>query len=320
MSVHELVVSQGATPIVQKLVNTWVYCIFGLSSKNVCALYFLLHCKSAGGLVRVLSSLGISQQRRWLEGGSQKLREELAGRLAPGSICFSQSIQQIHQTAENNCVLTAASGQKFYASKIILAESASCCRTIEFTPELGDDKQWLKSNYIHGRSAKVNVIYEHNWWRNRVLSGNALGVDGPIALVQDTSSTADGCHRLTCILTGAALKDRADMSEEDRIHKVIAGLQTIFGDDIPSPMDIAQLDQECSTWMQGPSNLAVPAANLSDLERDQWQPEGNVHFAGAETSFVWRGHTEGALASGSRAAEEALLSLGPPLETLGSRL
>jgi monoamine oxidase len=37
---------------------------------------------------------------------------------------------------------------------------------------------------------------------------------------------------------------------------------------------------------------------------------GNVHFAGTETSDVWKGYMEGAVRSGDRAGVEVLAELG----------
>lgn len=87
---------------------------------------------------------------------------------------------------------------------------------------------------------------------------------------------------------------------------------------------------EDKQWLQSealPANmeldaacLAIPAANLRNLDHDQWQPEGNIHFAGSETSHVWRGHVEGALSAGSRAVVEVLEAIRPSAEAVYPRL
>lgn len=67
-------------------------------------------------------------------------------------------------------------------------------------------------------------------------------------------------------------------------------------------------------------SLPVPARHLKDIDQDQWAPEGNIHFAGSDTSNVWRGHIEGALVAGSRAVHEVLDELQPHAEVLVARL
>ncbi|KAK2599941.1 hypothetical protein QQS21_005325 [Conoideocrella luteorostrata] len=322
MSVHEIALSQGATAAVQKLVNAWTLAIFGLSSQAVSALYFLLYCKSAGGLVQVLSCMRSSDQSLWLVGGRHRLLQELAAHLAPGTVRASQEVLRIEQM-ESRCVLTTAVGEVFQCTKVVLA-GLSMCKTVELAPELSRDKKWLKSDYMVGYSARVALVYDEPWWRQRGLSGCAMGLEGSVILVKDTSSDDDDdfeCRfSLTCTLAGEQLQDMAEMTGTDRRKVILQQVQAIFGDGVPSPVDMVELDQEMSICNNSPANLAVPATRLGDLERDLWQSEGNIYFAGAETSFVWRGHNEGALASGSRVAEEVLIGLRPSLGRLESRL
>ncbi len=54
---------------------------------------------------------------------------------------------------------------------------------------------------------------------------------------------------------------------------------------------------------------SVPVSCLKSLSRDNWRPEGYVHFAGTETAMVWKGYMEGALTSGDRAAGEVVADL-----------
>jgi monoamine oxidase len=37
---------------------------------------------------------------------------------------------------------------------------------------------------------------------------------------------------------------------------------------------------------------------------------GNLHFAGTETAFEWKGYLEGAVTTGQRAAEEVITAMG----------
>lgn len=39
------------------------------------------------------------------------------------------------------------------------------------------------------------------------------------------------------------------------------------------------------------------------------EPVGNIHLAGGEFAFEWKGYLEGALTSGQRAAEEVVKEL-----------
>ena len=49
---------------------------------------------------------------------------------------------------------------------------------------------------------------------------------------------------------------------------------------------------------------------MSDLRNQLRLPFAGVHFAGAETAFVWPGYMSGAVEAGERAAHEVLKALG----------
>ncbi|GJN79643.1 hypothetical protein PLIIFM63780_003160 [Purpureocillium lilacinum] len=315
MSAHELVVSHGATPSVQKLASAWTYALFGLSAREVGALSFLLHCKCSGGLVRALEGLG-SGSSRWRIAGSagaeQQLREALAAQLRPGTVRLGEAVERVDQTSESRCIVSTKTGGVFQCAKVVLASAAAQCRDVELAPLLSEGKQWLASA-PSGFLAAVRLSYEQPWWQERGLSGWGIGVDGPVCLVKDTSRDEEEGYSLTCIVAGEPGRELWRWEVADRQACVVKHVESIFGCDVPAPFSIVELEQ------QAPS-LVVPAAGLRALEEDQWRPEGNVFFAGGETGFVWRGHAEGALAAGSRVADEVVRAISPSADELLSRL
>lgn len=311
MSVHELVVSHGATPPVQALAAAWTRAIFGLSSRDVGALPFLLHCKCAGGLSQAISDAGARGPWR-LSGGTAQLMAELASRLLPGTLWLSHEVEAVDQTSGSVCVVTTALGAVVRCSNVVVACSASHCRDIAFAPELSEDKQWL-----HGADpgfvSAVRLVYDEPWWRERGLSGRGIGLDGPVALVTDTSrDSAEEGYSLTCLVAGEPGRELYRLPESDRHARVVRHAEAILGGSSPTPCGVAELGQ-------GAGCLAVPARGLGSLERDQWRPEGAVFFAGADTSLASRGHMEGALAASARATDHILRAARPSTE-LAARL
>ena len=53
-----------------------------------------------------------------------------------------------------------------------------------------------------------------------------------------------------------------------------------------------------------------PACHDRACRQQLRTPFAGVHFAGAETAFVWPGYMSGAVEAGERAAHEVLLALG----------
>ncbi|KAM4058653.1 flavin containing amine oxidoreductase [Hirsutella rhossiliensis] len=310
MTVRELVASQGGTAAVQHLANSWTLTLFGLGCHRVSALYFLVHCKCGGGLLQTLSDLAGGSQNLRVSGGVSRLCEELVARLQPGSVLLSQHVDRIDQTPGNRCVLTTRSGEVFQCAKVILAGAASQCRTIDFAPDLGADKQWLRDPAHAGFSRSMILLFDQPWWRERGFSGRAQALDGPMCMVLDSSSDdADTLSALTCLVAGESGQELWLKPEDDRRQDVLRNLEAIFGEKVPFPAGVMELGPETDTL----ACLAVPAAHLRDLERDHWRPEGSIFFAGSAASFVSRGHPEGALAAGSRASEEVVCALQPTL-------
>lgn len=310
--------SQGATPTVQQLANAWTLSIFGLASKSISALHFLLYCKSVGGLTQMLANLAGGGQNMWLPGGHGRLREELLIRLAPNTVCLSQEVTHIEQSTEK-CVLLSASGVLFQCSRIILADPLICSST-KMIPPLSDDKQWLRSDFMQGSCSSITLAYQQPWWRQLGFSGHAIGLHGPVTMVNDTSCDVDGRYSLTCTLPGGEFEEKTRTTGAALRQSVSDQMKTIFGSGVPSPNHVFVPSLTSGTWVPRRKRLAIPANRLFDLERDQWKPEGHIHFAGSETSFIWKGHTEGALASGSRAAEEVMTSLVAVYGALESKL
>jgi monoamine oxidase len=66
------------------------------------------------------------------------------------------------------------------------------------------------------------------------------------------------------------------------------------------------MDWSAQRWTRGCYVGFTPPGVLLDFGEAIRRPHGRVHWAGAETATIWNGYMEGALRSGSRAAQEAL--------------
>ncbi|KAH7156449.1 hypothetical protein EDB81DRAFT_854562 [Dactylonectria macrodidyma] len=306
MSVRELVVSQGATPVIQKLADGWTAGIFGLDAGDVPALYFLLVCKSAGGFLNTIGHPARAGRRLRFRAGGPALCDALAERLAPGSVILSQAVKWIDQTSSNKC------------SRVAPAIPTASYRNIEFSPALAEHKQWMQEFEQPGFYTEVVVAYEKPWWRKQGLNGFAQSVDGPVWETRDSSYDADGLSLLTCIVASNTSRHLWDMFEDKRDETLLAHISDLFSDDnpFPDPLNIIWSSVEPENWIRHVPCPALPTRYLSDLEQDQWAIENKLHFVGSETSRVWRGHIDGALASGSRGADEVLGALWPVADEL----
>ncbi|KAF4975653.1 hypothetical protein FZEAL_7588 [Fusarium zealandicum] len=320
MTVRELVVSQGATPAVQKLADAWTAALFGLAARDVAALYFLLVCKTAGGFLNTIGQPARSCRRMRFR-GAPTLCAALAERLSPGSVMLSQAVQWVDQTSGNKCVLTTLAGEVFQCSRVILAVPTCAYRHMEFSPILGEHKKWMHEYEQPGFYTEAVLVYDQPWWREKGLNGYSQSAEGPVWETRDTSCEADGIYALTCIIAGEAGRDLWSRDVVERRELLLTHLGHIFAECAPLPEPVYRIEPNYGEWTRQAPSSAVPMQHMRSIAQDQWTVEGSLHFVGSETSHVWRGHIEGALASGSRGAEEVLSVLRPvPEELLIPRL
>ncbi|KAH6900439.1 hypothetical protein B0T10DRAFT_29107 [Thelonectria olida] len=317
MNVRELVVSQGATQTIQKLADNWTATNFGLTAVDVPALYFLLVCKTAGGFLNAIGQPTRPSRRLRFRGGALSLCDAIADRLVPGSLQLSQAVQSIDQTSGNKVVLTTLTGDVFQCARVVLAVHASSLG-IDFSPALGEHKQWMQTFEQPGFHAEAVLTYEQPWWREKGLNGFSQSMEGPFWETRDTSSDADGVYSLTCVIAGEAGRALWNRCNCSRRARLTAHVSDLFSDytPFPSPISIDWSGFDPESWSRQVPCPVVPTAHMGDLAEDQWAVEGNLHFAASETSCVWRGHIEGSLAAGSRCADEVLTALRPVADEL----
>ncbi|KAJ3497116.1 hypothetical protein NLG97_g2151 [Lecanicillium saksenae] len=310
MTVEELISAYGATGTVQKLANLWTRLIFGLSSNNVTASQFLSHCASCGGLLAALDNINGATDDFTITEPSHQVAAALSQRLNPGTIQLNQKVIKIEHASGNNCTILAESGDVFKASKVVLAGSLSMCGTLQIEPSIGAAATWDGMKEEQGFSSTVDVVFDHPWWQQRGLSGYAQGLSGPIAQVRPSGIEIDGLYSLSCQVAGEQARGMWLwlMSEEERETLIMQHLGSIFGGNIPRAVQVIEQDE--NPLVNGQQCLNIAGENAAANGQGVWAPEGDIHFAGAKTSNVWRGHLEGALEAGERAAAEIMAVIG----------
>ena len=78
------------------------------------------------------------------------------------------------------------------------------------------------------------------------------------------------------------------------------------------PLEMCYHDWTAYPWSQGCLCPVLPPGpnGALDLASAPETSVGYLHFAGTETSNVWRGYMEGAVRSGERAVEEVIEAMG----------
>ena len=262
------------------------------------------------GMIRELGEYVMEPESWRLEGGIFRLIEYLLANLPRTAILTGQPVCGIERTSDGVKImvgeLEALPQATFKARRVILAlPPRLAAATILFTPELSAKltQAMLKTPTWMAGQAKFAALYEEPFWRQQGLSGQAFSQCGPMAEIHDGSNSAGGPYGLVGFL-GIPAASRGD--EMRLVPAILDQRALIFGPPARSPLatfyqDWAREPFTATRFDQAPLRehpLYHPPANCSSF----W--EGQIIFAGTETSRHQGGYLEGALAAAVRAVEE----------------
>ncbi len=154
--------------------------------------------------------------------------------------------------------------------------------------------------------AKVVMLYDSAFWRERGLSGRIASQVGPLAEIHDHSGPS-GKPAALFGFVGFNAKARAKAGDA-LIDEIQQQLKRCFGADAPRPTEIILKDWAVEKYTSTEADLAGPGAHpsvIDGLARRSWC-NNRLWFAASETSKFSPGLIEGALARANDVAEEVV--------------
>jgi monoamine oxidase len=275
--------------------------LFGAEAGELSLLWFLFYLNSGGGLRKLIEIRGGAQQDRFVD-GAQEVSRRLALPLGE-RLKLSTPVRAIDH--DGSGVTLHGDGASFRARRCILAVPPLLAGRIRYSPSLPPSRDQLTQRMPMGHMTKVVALYSAPFWRARGLSGEAVCDRGPIRVMFDDTS-ASGHAALLGFIAGDDARRFSSLSRDDRRAHALDCFARCFGEEARSPSGYLEKDWAEDPWsggcpvgLMGPGTLTRYGAALRD-------PIGRLHFAGTETSTVWCGYMEGAVASGERAAAEVV--------------
>jgi monoamine oxidase len=284
------------THAARRLVRIAGRTIWGAEPEELSLLFVLFYVHSAGGLLKLLDVEGGAQERRF-EGGSQLLCTRLADELGAERVVTEARVTRIEQvegvvTAEAERAHGGGDDRlSVSARRAIVAIPPDGAHAIEFDPPLPERRRSLLGRTAPGALTKCVAVYDEPFWRAEGLSGEAVSETGPVTLTFDNSPPEGRPGVLLGFVGGADARASPGRDE------VLDGLARLYGPRAARPD--AYLEQR---W-DGPVGLPATGA-LTAHRMPLAEPEGLIHWAGAETATRWCGYLDGAVRSGERAARE----------------
>ncbi len=291
---------------VRRLSDAVVRVMFGAEPNEVTLLHFLWYVSSNGGLMPLIETKGGFQQDR-IVGGAQQISERIAAALAGDRIRLNAEVHAIRQSAHG--VTVEASSASWRARRAVVAVPLAIAGRITYDPPLPAARDQIHRRVSMGSTVKVLATYERAFWRERGLSGEAVGTSGAICVALDNTTPDGSVPCLVAFIAGRPARTFATMPAEPRRAQVLDELARLYGPEARTPIEYAEMD-----WGEERHSGGCPIANfapgtLSVYGHALRAPAGRIHWAGTESARLCTGYMEGAVESGDRAAAEVLAAL-----------
>jgi monoamine oxidase len=237
-----------------------------------------------------------------IAGGTFRLIEALAERLAPDTIRTGRRVAELHQRSDYTEVRTVADDgreESFGAPHVVstiplrlLADS------VRFEPVLpaGHAESFAATPTWMAAHAKFIAFYDAPFWREAGLSGEVFSRRGPLTEIYDASPVRGGPYALFGFF-GLPAHARHTLGRKELAVRSLAQLQRLFGD-----AALQARGWELKDWSEDPLTATAtdavapaghPAYGLPEALRTAW--DGRLLFAGSEASAGHGGYLEGAL-------------------------
>lgn len=288
--------------------------MLGIDPRDISALFFLNYCISGGGLLNMRSDRKGGGQHLRIRQGTQSVSKRLAETLPPQSVLLNSPVKQITQDGPQRISVTAADGTTINSRKVVLTVPSPVLKHINFQPALHPAKLLWSEAAGYGYYAKAMMVFKTHFWIPKGFCGLAQSFTGPAAVIRDSCSPADNTAVLTCFMGGPPAQEWSKLPRVTRIEQLLTQLGELF--DAKEQVKNEFVEMICYEWPEDEyAGFGCPCAHLPPGVLDSVGPNalrqatGDLHFAGTETSGVWKGYMEGAVLSGERAAEEVIARL-----------
>ena len=282
--------------------------VWTVEPRDISLFHFLFYIASAGGFDQLMETEGCAQERRFAA-GAQSVALAIAAHLGD-HVHLNAPVRGIDTLDGGSALVDTARGE-VRARRVVVAASPGAAVRIRFTPPLTQARnRWMERSPM-GDVAKIHTVYDTPFWRAAGHSGEATVYgEHSVGVVFDNSPEDGSVGVLVSFVYADRQRRWAALSADDRRADVLTTLAALFGDEAAAPSDYTEKIWPQDPWAHG-GYAANPAPGVWFEHGAQgWRtPCGPIHWAGTETSSVWNGYIDGAIASGQRAAAEILAEL-----------
>jgi monoamine oxidase len=244
--------------------------------------------------------------------GTTAIATSLANALEPNSVYTDTPVTKIEEQ-DGISIVTTATNHTFKAKRVVLAITQHLYADIEFSPPLPCEKNLVVARSRPGNYAKVIITYTEPWWRHAGLVGKFTSFIGPIRYSWEISNPALSQYSLALFVSGDTAICWEALPEENQRSAIIEHLAELVGAELANRardvLEYNYVEWTKEDYIRGAPTTTLGPGMLRKFGKSMREPVGNLHFAGTELAYEWKGYLEGAITSGQRAAEEVINAL-----------
>lgn len=283
--------TQGAQ---QRFVEVYA-AAFGPMSRDATLLEGLHQVNSGPDLESMLASNGGLNQRR-VEGGMfevcRAMADDLGERLRLGAVVESIEYGDLAAT------VVLADGERIEARHVISTLPPRLAAKMTYDPPLPQWRTETAAKVAAGNVIKAFLVYEKPFWRDRGLSGQSSADEGSVRVTFDTTTGENARGLLMGFFEGADADSLSKRTVTLRQRAFVDSVVKTFGDVAAKPIDYIERDWSAEPFTAGCHGAHFAPGVWTANGPVLGEPEGVLHWAGAEYSSRFNGYMEGAVRSG----------------------
>lgn len=305
-SIAEYLEQIGATGFIRDLLDVAYVTEYGLDADEQSALnlIFLIGLDLAEGF----QIFGTSDERYKIQGGNQRIVDELAARL-DDRIALGHRLAAIRARGRGFALYFERTGggtREVAADVVLLTLPFTLLRQVDVDVPLPAVQRRAIDELGYGTNAKVLVGLTARPWRTQGFTGECF-TDAAFQLCWDSSQLQPGiAGGLTLYSGGAPGLEVGGGSAESQAARLLPGVEQAF----PGVLAAQSGTVARFHWPTHPFTLASYACyrpgQWTTIAGAEGLAVGNLFFAGEHTSYDFQGYMQGGAQSGRDAAEAIL--------------
>jgi putrescine oxidase len=240
-------------------------------------------------------------------GGSQLIPIRLAERVGGDRVLLEAPVRTCRWT--DRSVTVESDGRRVTARQAVVAVPPNLTGAIRFDPVLPPWRLRAEQGLSQGSVIKVLAVYDHPFWREDGLAGEAFAARQFVREAYDNSPPGGEPGVLVTFLSAERCAQAERMAPAERREAVLEGLGSFFGDEARNVTDYIEVDWSAEEWTRGAYSATFEVGGLSRFGADLRRPIGPIHWACTDIAGVGNMHMEGAVRSGRAAAAAVLDTL-----------